>query len=136
MLREGIAPLYQILQLLLRDDTNKINVLSINRYDEDILLRRELDELAVMHPDRLTVTYWLTHENGRGDVALAQQALPDPSKVNVMVFVCGKDGFVDHWGGPIAREETTDGSKGKKIQGPLRGILKDAGFDASQVFKY
>ena len=118
-------------------------MLSINRYEQDILLKNELDQLVERHSERLKVTYSLTGDNvtydfhqGRGDVALARKSLPDPSLENVMVFVCGKDGFVDHWGGKIEREKTTDGSKGKKVQGPLKGILRDAGYDASQVFKY
>lgn len=139
----GIAPLYQLLQILLRDDTSVISVLSINKREEDILLKTELDELARKHPGRLRLTYSLTDENkpgyesGRGNVEMALRALPKPSlKREVMVFVCGKDGFVESYGGRVEREKTSDGSKGKKIQGPLLGILKDAGFDESQVFKY
>ena len=138
----GIAPLYQLLQILLRDDTSVISVLSINRREEDILLKTEMDELARKHPNRLRVTYSLTgedkpgYERGRGNVEMALRALPKPSLEEVMVFVCGKDGFVESYGGRVEREKTSDGSKGKKIQGPLLGILKDAGFDASQVFKY
>jgi len=139
----GIAPLYQILMILLRDDTTKISILSINCSEQDILLKQEMDELAERYSDRVSVTYSLTSEAkpgysaGRGDVALVQKALPDPSlKDKVMIFVCGKDGFVETWGGKVEREKTTDGSKGKKIQGPLLGILRDAGYDASQVFKY
>lgn len=74
---------------------------------------------------------------GRGDVDLARAALPTPSANNdTMVLVCGRDGFVHHWAGPVGRAPTTDGSKGPKIQGPLLGVLADAGFTADQVFKY
>ena len=161
----GIAPLYQLLQILLREEEDtptRIHVLSINRYEHDILMRTELDQLAEQYPDRVFVTYSLTGTSyddaeggappaeervttesnspfhyGRGNVDLARQALPDPSLGDqVMVFVCGKNGFVETWGGKVMRERTTDGSKGPKIQGPLLGLLKEAGFDASQVFKY
>ena len=139
----GIAPLYQLLQILLRDDTSVISILSINKREEDILLKAELDELARKHPSRIRVTYSLTdeikpgYESGRGNAEMALRALPNPSlKREVMVFVCGKDGFVESYGGKVGREKTSDGSKGKKIQGELLGILKEAGFDASQVFKY
>jgi len=139
----GIAPLYQILRMMLRaDDTTKIFVLSINRYEEDILLKAEMDKLALQYPDRIAFTYSLTGENksgyqsGRGNVEMALKALPDPSLDDVMIFVCGKDGFVESWGGKVEREKTIDGSKGKKIQGPLLGILKESGFCESQVFKY
>ena len=29
-----------------------------------------------------------------------------------------------------------DGSRGAKVQGPLLGLLAEAGFDAAEVFKY
>ena len=156
----GIAPLYQLLMILLKDCTssNKIHVLSINRKEEDILLKKELDDLVSKYPDKLIVTYSLTGENdvdndmmkdndnngrdgyriGRGNVQLAQEALPHPSLgKDVMIFVCGKDGFVEHWGGKVGRAPNNpDGSKGAKIQGPLMGVLREAGYDASQVFKY
>eukprot|EP00535_Pseudo-nitzschia_heimii_P002684 CAMPEP_0197181276 /NCGR_PEP_ID=MMETSP1423-20130617/5614_1 /TAXON_ID=476441 /ORGANISM="Pseudo-nitzschia heimii, Strain UNC1101" /LENGTH=312 /DNA_ID=CAMNT_0042631503 /DNA_START=371 /DNA_END=1309 /DNA_ORIENTATION=+ len=74
---------------------------------------------------------------GRGDADLARVALPAPSASNdTMVLVCGRDGFVAHWAGPVGRAPTEDGSKGPKIQGPLLGVLADTGFTADQVFKY
>jgi len=87
---------------------------------------------------------------GRGDVDMVQKSLPKPSSLvssssdtdtntdtDTMIFVCGRDGFVEHWAGPVARGPPPPGKmKGPKIQGPLLGILKDAGYDASQVFKY
>jgi len=134
--------------ILLKDCTCKVNVLSINRVEEDILLKKELDDLVKEYPDRVSVTYSLTgsdmgdtdkgYKSGRGDKQLAHEALPHPSLgKDVMIFVCGKDGFVEHWGGPVGRAPNkADGSKGKKIQGELLGVLKEAGYDASQVFKY
>lgn len=143
----GIAPLFQIIKILLDDpsDIAKIYVLSINRYERDILMKAELDQMAKDYPDRVKVTYSLTgdvesylgYECGRGGVELAQKALPPSSSPDTMIFVCGKDGFVSFWGGPVVRApRQPDGSKGPKIQGPLLGILKEAGYDESQVFKY
>lgn len=147
----GIAPLLQLIRIIIEDpeDATKIYLLSVNRYEEDILMREELDKLAREHPDRLIVNYSLTGPNirndwegyrGRGSVEMAKQTLPQPSAVDgksTMVFVCGMDGFRDMWAGPIARAPPLpDGSKGPKIQGPLLGIMKDAGYDASNVFKY
>mmetsp|Transcript_18077 Transcript_18077/g.50213 ORF Transcript_18077/g.50213 Transcript_18077/m.50213 type:complete len:434 (+) Transcript_18077:388-1689(+) len=95
---------------------------------------------------------------GRGDVAMARAALPPPSSVcssssesqseesappslppqsDTMIFVCGRDGFVAHWAGPVTRAPPKpNGKKGPKIQGPLLGVLAEAGFTAEQVFKY
>ena len=51
--------------ILLKDCTScdKIHVLSINRKEEDILLKKELDDLTREYPDKLFVTYSLTGEN-------------------------------------------------------------------------
>ena len=147
----GVAPLVQIIRIVLDDPTDKtqIQLLSINRYEEDILMRKELDELAKQHPDRFSVKYSLTGKSGppenwdgytgRGSVEMAKEALPPPSdgESTTMIFVCGTDGFRDMWSGPIARAPPlADGSKGPKVEGPLKGILKEAGYKESDVFKY
>lgn len=145
----GIAPLYQIVQILMKDESKtNIYVLSINHKEEDILLKEELDQLAKEYPGQVKVTYSLTEqpdakesdkfEYGRGSVDMVRKALPDPSlKDEVMLFVCGRDGFVQTWSGPVGRAPPPkEGGKGPKIQGPLQGLLKDAGYDESQVFKY
>eukprot|EP00537_Pseudo-nitzschia_pungens_P015562 CAMPEP_0172408992 /NCGR_PEP_ID=MMETSP1061-20121228/76138_1 /TAXON_ID=37318 /ORGANISM="Pseudo-nitzschia pungens, Strain cf. pungens" /LENGTH=375 /DNA_ID=CAMNT_0013145137 /DNA_START=666 /DNA_END=1796 /DNA_ORIENTATION=- len=68
-------------------------------------------------------------------------SLPPPSlsppQSDTMIFVCGRDGFVAHWAGPVTRAPPKpNGKKGPKIQGPLLGVLAEAGFTAEQVFKY
>lgn len=144
----GIAPLLQIARILLDSPTDKaikIHLLFINHKEEDILGRDEIDRLAKEYPNQFTVNYSLTQEEnnsnpiflkGRGDVKMAQRTLPSPTDAD-MVLICGKDGFVAHWAGPVARAPPLpDGSKGPKIQGPLLGILAEAGYSASQVFKY
>jgi cytochrome-b5 reductase len=145
----GIAPLFQLVRILLDDpeDATKIHLLSINRHESDILMKDELDQLTKDYPHRLSVTYMLTggasqpengYECGTFDVEVIRKALPPPSSEgDTMIFVCGRDGFVDTCAGPVCRAPPQpDGSKGPKIQGPLLGILKGAGYDASQVFKY
>lgn len=163
----GIAPLLQIARILLeaKDETEtKIHLLFINHTKEDILGKEEIEVLAREHPGRFLVTYSFTREagdddaagggqcdseglvrfaRGRGDPEMARSALPVPSvseegqPTDTMIFVCGRDGFVAHWAGPVARAPPLpDGSKGPKIQGALLGVLADAGFTADQVFKY
>ena len=109
-------------------------------------MRNELDELAAAHPGRFEVNYSLTAPpngwagySGRGSVEMIKGALPPPAggDGSTMVLVCGTDGFVETWGGPVARgPRKADGSKGAKVQGPLLGLLADAGFKPSEVFKY
>ena len=153
----GIAPLLQIARIALESSTPeekpRVHLLFINHTSKDILGKDEIEELAREHPDHFFVTHSFTRPEdddetigecpvgskfatGRGDAALAKKALPKPSPGETMVLVCGRDGFVAHWAGPVTRAPTTDGSKGPKIQGPLLGVLAEAGFTADQVFKY
>mmetsp|Transcript_1923 Transcript_1923/g.2244 ORF Transcript_1923/g.2244 Transcript_1923/m.2244 type:complete len:409 (-) Transcript_1923:73-1299(-) len=137
----------------------KIHLLFINHTTQDILGRKEIEALRDKYPDNFAVTYLLTRQEeekeqestnniqffygSRGDVDVAQKALPKPSSLSdtdttdTMIFVCGRDGFVDHWAGPVTRGPPPPGkNKGPKIQGPLLGVLEAAGYDESQVFKY
>jgi cytochrome-b5 reductase len=144
----------------------QVHLLFVNHTRKDILGKEEIEALAKEHPDHFVVTYSFTREDesmttaegegecsidgsnsnvarGRGDAVLAGAALPKPSSsiaegesTDTMVLVCGRDGFVAHWAGPVGRAKTEDGSKGPKIQGPLLGVLAEAGFTADQVFKY
>jgi len=140
-----------------------VHLLYINRQQEDILIKDAIDELVREHPDRFFVTYSLTRPDyqsestsieqckqsavacnsefklGRGSSNMALDALPPPADGDgsTMVFICGKDGFVESWGGAIGRApDQPDGTKGIKIQGPLLGWLAQAGYRASEVFKY
>lgn len=146
----GIAPLIQLARIILdsSDDTT-IHLLFINHHEEDILGKSVIDQMAIDHPSQFFVTYSLTqseadtnpYETGRGTIDMARKALPPPfsgeGESDTMIFVCGKDGFVAHWGGPVVRgPPKPDGSKGPKIQGPLEGLLEEAGYTAEQVFKY
>lgn len=145
----GIAPLIQIARIVLDDphDLTTVRMLSINRHEEDVLMKAELDAMAAAHPERFQVAYSLTGPvysgwpgfTGRGSMAMIQSALPPPGAPNgsTMIFVCGTDGFVDTWGGKTGRgPKKADGSKGPKIQGPLTGLLAEAGFHEAEVFKY
>lgn len=149
----GLAPLVQIARVALLDEEQKggagsephVSLLVVNREEQDILMRTELDDLAEEHPDRFRLTYALTDAAtlndkslfhlGRGDAALAQRALPEPSD-ETLVLVCGTDGFVGYWAGPIVKELNETTGKKVKVQGPLLGVLKDAGFAEHMVYKY
>ena len=68
-------------------------------------------------------------------MALAKSAIfddtEDANQGQRMVFVCGTDGFVAHWAGPIIRDENK-----KKQQGPLLGVLSQLGLTAAEVYKF
>jgi len=105
-------------------------------------MKDALDAMVKKYPNRVTVTYSLTgedkteYEYGRGSVDLAKRALPPPTSLlqegeKSMIFVYGKDGFVETWAGSVCRAPSEGGKKGKKIQGPLMGVLADAGYRIS-----
>lgn len=146
----GIAPLLQIARIALESSETKprVHLLFVNHTSKDILGKDEIEELAREHPGHFFVTHSFTRQQdeddevcslgrsklatGRGDAELAKAALPKPSLTvqegqpsDTMVLVCGRDGFVAHWAGPVARAPTSDGSKGPKIQGPLLGVLAE-----------
>ena len=107
-----------------------------DRYsDASAVKSSSLSSSSSSHQPSITFLYG----RGRGDVDMVKQALPLPSKgdATTMIFVCGRDGFVEYWAGPVTRDTPLIGKKkGKKIQGPLLGVLKASGYTASQVFKY
>jgi nitrate reductase (NAD(P)H) len=59
----GITPAFQIIKFALDKDPNgacRFVLLFANKTERDILLRKELDELAVAHPDRLHLHYTIS----------------------------------------------------------------------------
>ena len=136
----GVAPFVQIARHLLDDasDTTIMSLLCVNRTEADILMKEDIERLARDHPSRFRVRYSLTRVHG--GLVSPVTALPAPTDCdgNVMVLVCGTDGFVAAWAGPMVRvpEDPAQNIKKQKLQGPVGGVLCDLGFTASQVYKY
>lgn len=150
----GVAPFIQIIRTLLSDSSDKtqLSLLNFNRNEKDILLRNELEQLASSSNGRFTLVNSLTNLDcsddwsgalGRGNVGFLhdcfsslcpKESASKQRNSNIMIMVCGRDDFVDTWAGKTIRV-VEDGKKWKE-QGPLLGILADAGFDASQVYKF
>jgi hypothetical protein len=147
-----------------KGDTTQISILSVNRSEAEITSYQELLDLQDKYQDRVRVTFALTEPAsveagwtglvGRGDVAMAQTALPAPlcsdggvrtdeKNQGVMIMVCGKvqgdkscEGFVELWGGKMGMKLPTTGrSPMQRIQGALGGVLADTGFSSDQVFQ-
>ena len=105
----GITPIYQVICAILRDntDTTEMFLLYSNRYEEDILLKTELDILLKAHPDRLHIYYMLSKPRhpeqlkdncsiGRVNSDIICKFLP-PGGVNTgnYALLCGPDGFLE-----------------------------------------
>mmetsp|Transcript_21593 Transcript_21593/g.30942 ORF Transcript_21593/g.30942 Transcript_21593/m.30942 type:complete len:240 (+) Transcript_21593:2155-2874(+) len=104
----GITPIFQFLRAILDNsalDKTPITLLFANRYEEDILLRSELDAFARDHPGQLTLHYLLsrpleTWKHFRGHVTkpLIKEILPaigNGGKVGKFALLCGPPGFID-----------------------------------------
>ena len=72
---------------------------------------------------------WVTVEDIR-------QGLPPPGP-GVLIMVCGKDGFLETVSGMTVRGDPPPGKKkGPKLQGPVAGLLKEAGYTPEMVYKF
>jgi cytochrome-b5 reductase len=99
----GITPMLQILNKLLGspEDKTQLTLIFGNVSEKDILLQKELDQLAQKHGNRLKVHYvvdkatdakaWTARGGSVGYINkdLLNKLLPKPSEGNVKVFVCG-----------------------------------------------
>lgn len=137
----GITPSYQLIQEILsnsKNDSTKITLLYANKTPEDILLKKELDTLAKQHPNQFKVFYTIDSDpnrsadttiQGRGFVnqaMLEQLGFPKPSS-DVLVSVCGPPPFYDLLCGQ---------KKNPREQGEVTGLLKENGYNETNVFKF
>eukprot|EP00002_Diphylleia_rotans_P006396 TRINITY_DN15785_c0_g1_i1.p1 TRINITY_DN15785_c0_g1~~TRINITY_DN15785_c0_g1_i1.p1 ORF type:complete len:294 (-),score=78.54 TRINITY_DN15785_c0_g1_i1:200-1081(-) len=130
----GITPMLQVIHAVVKNKEDKTNVSLVfaNISEGDILLRKELDDLAAAHPN-FKVHYVLekppagwTQGTGYVNSNTIATYMPAPSDDN-MVFVCGPPGMM---------EAVSGGKAPDYSQGELKGLLAAAGFTASQVFKF
>ncbi|KAJ3519946.1 hypothetical protein NM688_g9228 [Phlebia brevispora] len=93
----GITPMLQIVRAALKNpqDKTKLSLIYANVNAEDILLKKELDELASAHPDRFTVFYVLNNppHGWKGGVGFVtkehiEKHMP-PSSHDIKVLMCG-----------------------------------------------
>jgi cytochrome-b5 reductase len=121
----GITPMYQLIRAICdnKADTTKMSLLYANNTEEDILLRKELDDFARENPYKFTVQYvlsqagedWTGH---RGFISqdLIQSYLPPAGEDNKMLL-CGPPPMINAiketlaglgWNDPSAVSKATD----------------------------
>lgn len=97
----GITPMLQIIRAALKNplDRTKLSLIYANVNYEDILLKKELDELAEKYPKRFTVYYVLNNppEGWTGGVGFVskqqiEEKLP-PTDSNIKILLCGAYNF-------------------------------------------
>ena len=137
----GITPMWQVIKKALSDpaDKTKLTLLYANVSVDDILLKKELDELAAKHADRFKVYYaidkadkkssWSGFTGYINEQMYASANLPRVSDSKSMVFVCGNDPMMKSLSGPKAKDK----SQGEIDPASLLGKL---GFDKEHVYKF
>ncbi|KAJ6037245.1 Riboflavin synthase-like beta-barrel [Penicillium herquei] len=132
----GITPMYQLARQIFKnpEDRTKVTLVFGNVKQEDILLKKELDELENTYPQRFRAFYVLDEPpkewaGGKGFISkeLLKTVLPEPKEENIKLFVCGPPGLY----------KAISGTKvSPQDQGELSGTLKELGYSQEQVFKF
>jgi cytochrome-b5 reductase len=132
----GITPMYQLCRAIFKnpEDKTKVTLVFGNVSEEDILLKKEFEELENTYPQRFRAFYVLDNppekwQGGKGFITkeLLKTVLPEPKTENIKLFVCGPPGMYKAISGP---------KKSPADQGELSGILKELGYSQDQVFKF
>ncbi|KAK1923196.1 putative cytochrome-b5 reductase [Papiliotrema laurentii] len=131
----GITPMWQLIKHSLDqpEDKTKWTLIFSNVSEQDILLRKEWDELASKHSDRLKVNYVLDKgprgwkgETGFVTAPIISKLFPRQEGEKVKAFVCG----------PPPQVNSVSGGKDGPRQGELKGALKELGYTEEEVFKF
>lgn len=131
----GITPLYQLLHEITKnpEDKTKVDLYYGSQTVNDILLKKEIDQIAETHKDQVNVHYFIDKkEDGwNGHVGFItkdflKENLPGPSPDN-KIFVCG----------PPPLYNAISGNKVSPTeQGPVTGALADLGYNNDHVYKF
>lgn len=93
----GITPMMQLVRAVFRDpeDQTCLSLLLANQTEDDILLRKELEEIEAMYPDRFKLWYTVDRPNedwkyssGFINAETVEKALFPPAQGN-LVLMCG-----------------------------------------------
>lgn len=132
----GITPMYQLARQIFKnpEDKTKVTLVFGNVTEDDILLKKELQDLENTYPQRFKAFYTLDKPpkdwtGGQGFITkeLLKTVLPEPKEGNIKLFVCGPPGLY----------KAVSGNKvSPKDQGELTGILAELGYNKDQVFKF
>ena len=135
----GITPMYQLARHIFSnpDDKTKVTLVFGNVTEDDILLKREWEELENTYPRRFRAFYvlneppkgWTGGQKGHVTKELLKTVLPEPKEGEdgVKIFVCGPPGLYKAVSGM---------KKSPADQGELEGMLKELGYGKEQVFKF
>ncbi|KAL8825200.1 MAG: hypothetical protein Q9170_007886 [Blastenia crenularia] len=132
----GITPMYQLCRAIFNNpnDKTKVTLIFGNVSEDDILLKKEFEDLENTYPQRFRAFYMLdkppegwTKGTGYINQDLLKMVLPEPKVENIKIFVCGPPGLYKAISGM---------KKSPQDQGELTGILKEMGYSKDQVYKF
>lgn len=132
----GVTPMYQLCRAIFKnpEDKTKVTLVFGNVGQDDILLKKEFEELENTYPNRFRAFYVLNEppenwQGGKGFITkeLLKTVLPEPKEENIKVFVCGPPGMY---------KAISGAKKSPQDQGELSGILKELGYSQEQVYKF
>ena len=100
----GITPMHQLLSAVLNDplDCTQLRLMFANSTEEDILLRRELDAVAVANPKQLKLSYVVCEpsQDWKGHVGFVRKSLFEeflfPAGKGTLTLLCGPPGMLTH----------------------------------------
>ena len=134
----GITPMYQLTRAIFNNaesDKTKVTLVFGNVSEEDILLKKEFEDLENTYPQRFRAFYvvdnppkdWTGGARGHITEEMLKQVLPEPKSENIKVFVCGPPGLY---------KAISGAKKSPQDQGELDGYLKNLGYSKEQVYKF
>lgn len=130
----GITPMFQLIQYVLDNpnDETKITLLYGSKSPKDVILKNELDSLAANH-ENFEVVYVVDEPEsswkgqvGYIDLSKIKKFLPSPSD-DSLILICGPPPMVKAIAGPKTKDYK---------QGEVKGVLKEAGFNEDNVYKF
>lgn len=133
----GITPIYQLTRSILKnpDDKTQITLVYANNSEEDILLRKEFEDLEKQYPDRFKKIFTVSKKtSGDGDIEQGYVTKQMISKV----WPGKQAGQKVLVSGPPAMTEAVAGAKGMAgwTQGSVGGILQELGYTKDDVHKF
>ncbi|GAA94958.1 uncharacterized protein L969DRAFT_53195 [Mixia osmundae IAM 14324] len=125
----GVTPAIQALHEYARtpDISPQIDLIYCSRDEKAVYLRDELEELKAKLGKRLTIRHHLVASSGRLTIKQLKRICGSPNAAKpIKILVCGPESMVKELAGPRALDRS---------DGPLGGLLAQAGYSAFQVKK-
>lgn len=133
----GITPIFQLTRAILKNpaDKTKISLIYANNSEEDILLRKEFEDLEKQYPDRFQKLFTVSKKSGSDEDVLTGYVTKEMIGKLWPGKQAGQKVLVS---GPPAMVEAVAGKKGGFgwTQGSPGGILKELGYGKEDIHKF